>query len=58
MPITHLTADVVALTQYIDAAGLLQTLRNAVLVFLLIVFLIGLMLGFFIGRGLRESLVR
>jgi hypothetical protein len=37
-------------TQYLEAAGFLHFVRNAVLVILLIVFLIGGFLGFLVGR--------
>lgn len=37
--------------QYLEAAGLLHLLRNAVLAVLLVVFLVGGFLGFLVGRA-------
>ena len=51
MIVTHALTQAVALPDYVQAAGFLQTVKNAVLVFLLIVLLIGVLIGFVIGRA-------
>ncbi|AHH98055.1 hypothetical protein GCM10010174_05340 [Kutzneria viridogrisea] len=40
-----------ALTEHVVAANFLEVVRNAILIFLLVVFLIGGIIGFFIGRA-------
>ncbi|HEY2203399.1 MAG TPA: hypothetical protein VGH99_02825 [Pseudonocardia sp.] len=51
MIVTHAMTDVLALTEHIQAAGFLQTLRRAVFGFLAIVFVLGGLVGFFIGKA-------
>ena len=45
----HSVVQFAASVQHVEAASFLQVVRNAVLVFLLIVFLIGAVVGGFIG---------
>ncbi|HEX4362270.1 MAG TPA: hypothetical protein VH141_32355 [Pseudonocardia sp.] len=47
----HTANQLLALTQHVEAAGLLQTIRRAIFAFLAIVFLIGGLVGFFIGKA-------
>jgi hypothetical protein len=51
MLVTHVLAQIAFAADHIEAAGLLQTIRRAVLGFLLFVFLLGGLVGFFIGRA-------
>jgi hypothetical protein len=51
MTVAYALAQVVALNEHIDAANFLKIVRDAVLGFLAIVFVIGGLLGFFLGRA-------
>jgi hypothetical protein len=51
MIVAHALTHAVAATDFVQAAGFLQTLRRAVLGFLVVVLLIGVLIGFFIGRA-------
>jgi hypothetical protein len=48
---THALSQVLALTQHIEAAGLLQIVRRTIFGFLAIVFVVGGLVGFFIGKA-------
>lgn len=49
--VSHAMMNLAAVSQQVDAASFLTTIKNAVLGFLLIVLLIGVLIGFFIGRA-------
>ena len=49
--LTMAMAHGAALADQVEAASFLQIIRNAILVFLLIVFLLGGIVGFLIGRA-------
>jgi hypothetical protein len=52
MIVTHALPQVLAMTEHLEAAGgFLQTLRRAVLGFLAVVFVLGGLVGFFIGKA-------
>jgi hypothetical protein len=51
MIMAHALTHALALPDYVQAAGFLQTIKNAVLGFLVIVLLLGALIGFFIGRA-------
>ena len=48
---THALSQVLALTQHIEAAGRLQISRRTIFGFLAIVFVVGGLVGFFIGKA-------
>jgi hypothetical protein len=51
MTVAYALAQVVALNEHIEAANFLKIVRDAVFGFLAIVFVIGGLLGFFLGRA-------
>ncbi|WP_188316892.1 hypothetical protein [Solihabitans fulvus] len=51
MAMAHMITQVDALSQHLEARGILSAIGNAILVVLLVVLLIGVLIGFFIGRA-------
>ncbi|HEY4007090.1 MAG TPA: hypothetical protein VGM60_18155 [Pseudonocardia sp.] len=51
MIVTHAMSQVLALSDHLQAAGILQTIRRAIFGFLAIIFVIGGIVGFFIGKA-------
>lgn len=51
MLVTHALPHVLAMTEHLEAAGILQIIRRTLLGFLAIVFLLGGLVGFFIGKA-------
>ncbi|RDI49770.1 hypothetical protein [Nocardia mexicana] len=59
MSVTHaVLAQSVDAAQYYEAAGVLKKIRDAVLVFLLVIFVIGLLVGGFIGYAIGKAVER
>lgn len=51
MILTHVLSQMVPMShQYLEAADLLHSIRNAVVGFLVVVFILGGIVGFLIGR--------
>jgi hypothetical protein len=51
MIVTHALPQVLAMTEHLEAASFLQVIQRTVLGFLAIVFVLGGLVGFFIGKA-------
>ena len=59
MSVTHaVLAQSVDAAQHYEAAGILKKIRDAVLIFLLVIFVIGLLVGGFVGYQVGKAVER
>ncbi|WP_280387364.1 hypothetical protein [Nocardia wallacei] len=59
MSVTHaVLAQSAEAAQYYEAASLLKKVRDAVLVFLLVIFVIGVLVGGFVGYAIGKAVER
>ncbi len=51
MIVTHAMTQVLAITEHVEAANFLQIVRRTIFGFLAVVFVIGGLIGFFVGKA-------